>query len=395
MSPGHGATKQPLGTVVTVRSSGGHLSAVRLILSSVGSGPVPASYVGRVVPGSLDAAGNAWHSAGRLLPGSTYRVTYDVSRQDGLSAKGTSSFQTAAAEVLTASVFPTPRIVVGVGEPIVIYFSHPVSTYAAQQAVLSRFTVEMSKPVPGGWHWFSAVELHFRPDHYWPVGEQVQLHGDLTGWRLGDGAWGEGAVSTEFVVGDSHISTVNLVTHQMTVTDNGRTVYSWPISAGAPQWPTMDGTHIVLDRDSEVHMDSATVGIPVNSPHGYNENVYWDVHISDSGEYVHAAPWDVSIQGTQNVSHGCVNLSPQRAETFFRFSRAGDVVQVVDGPRSPAQGDHGVMDWSFGPSAVTWTPAHVSRLTATVTVAPTTTLPPPPGAPYSAGTLPPSAPVAP
>jgi len=30
---------------------------------------------------------------------------------------------------------------------------------------------------------------------------------------------------------------------------------------------------------------------------------------------------------------------------FFNFSRVGDVVQVVGGPRPPAVGDHGVMDW--------------------------------------------------
>ncbi|MGH9106561.1 MAG: L,D-transpeptidase, partial [Acidimicrobiales bacterium] len=117
--------------------------------------------------------------------------------------------------------------------------------------------------------------------------------------------------------------------------------------------------------------------------------VYWDVHISDSGEYVHAAPWDVGIQGSQNVSHGCVNLSPERAETFFRFSHAGDIVRVVNGPRPPAMGDHGVMDWSFGPSTVSWTPAKVAHLITTVDTIPTTSLPSPPGAPYYGSTVPP------
>ena len=34
-------------------------------------------------------------------------------------------------------------------------------------------------------------------------------------------------------------------------------------------------------------MVSSTNGIPVNSPDGYDELVYDDVHISDTGEYVH------------------------------------------------------------------------------------------------------------
>ena len=81
----------------------------------------------------------------------------------------------------------------------------------------------------------------------------------------------------------------------------------------------MDGTHIVLDRESVVHMVSSTVGIPVNSPNGYDEYVYDDVHISDSGEYVHAAPWSVGRQGVTNVSHGCINLSAANATCVLQL----------------------------------------------------------------------------
>ena len=107
----------------------------------------------------------------------------------------------------------------------------------------------------------------------------------------------------------------------------------------------MNGVHLVLDRSSVVRMNSATNGVPVNSPDGYDELVYWDVHISDSGEYVHAAPWSADSQGVANVSHGCINLSDANAHAFFDFSRVGDVVLVGGGPRPPAVGDHGVMDW--------------------------------------------------
>jgi hypothetical protein len=104
-------------------------------------------------------------------------------------------------------------------------------------------------------------------------------------------------------------------------------------------------------------MVSSTVGIPVNSPDGYDEQVFADVHISDSGEYVHAAPWSVSDQGHTNVSHGCINLAPGDALAFFEFSRVGDVVVVTGGPRPPAFGDHGVMDWDT--PWIQWTTAQV------------------------------------
>ena len=206
----------------------------------------------------------------------------------------------------------------------------------------------------GGWHWFSANELHFRPRAYWPAGEQVTVASDLDGWNAGDGRWGVGVQLVRFTIGAARVSVANLATHRMVVQKNGRVVASYPMSGGRPKYPTMNGTHIVMDRQSVVHMVSSTNGIPVNSPDGYDELVYSDVHISDSGEYVHSAPWSVDSQGVTNVSHGCINLSPADALAFFDFSRVGDVILVVGGPRPPEVGDHGVMDWDTDWSQ--WTP---------------------------------------
>ena len=94
-------------------------------------------------------------------------------------------------------------------------------------------------------------------------------------------------------------------------------------------------------------MNSATNGVPVNSPDGYDELVYDDVHISDSGEYVHAAPWSVSHQGNSNVSHGCINLSPADAEWFYNFSLRGDIVNVVQAAGAPDLHDPGMSDWNL------------------------------------------------
>ncbi len=369
------------GAVVKVRASAGRLGSVDVRSSS-----------GASVSGSLAASGAVWLSSSHLVPATHYTVSYQVEGAGGVTASGVSSFSTAApAMAVTAKIWPAPGLIVGVGEPIIFTFSRPVLTYAGQTSVVSHLHIAMSKPVPGGWHWFSPVELHFRPSQYWPVGEQVAVSADLAGWHIATGEWGSGAVSTQFAVGAKHVSIVNLDTHEMNVYDNGQLVYTWPISAGAPKWPTTAGTHIVLDREAVVRMDSATVGIPVNSPGGYDELVYWDVHIADAGEYVHAAPWDLSIQGQQNVSHGCVNISPARAETFLHFSRVGDIVQVVGPGRAPRVTDHGLMDWSFGPSVVKWVPAQVSQLRTPVSTTSPTTLPPPPaGAPFYPTTIPPA-----
>jgi lipoprotein-anchoring transpeptidase ErfK/SrfK len=242
-------------------------------------------------------------------------------------------------------VFPSDGLIVGIGQPIVLRFNHYISNEAARASVLSHLNVLESEPVLGGWHWFSNNELHFRPQSYWPTGEKITVSWNLRGWDAGDGMWGDGDGGTNFSVGNARVSYADLGTHKMTVTENGKVIAVYPISGGKPSDPTMNGVHLVLDRSSVVHMTSASNGVPASSPDSYDELVYWDVHISDSGEYVHAAPWSEGSQGSQNVSHGCINLSTANAQAFFNFSRVGDLVLVGGGPRPPEVGDHGVMDW--------------------------------------------------
>jgi lipoprotein-anchoring transpeptidase ErfK/SrfK len=118
------------------------------------------------------------------------------------------------------------------------------------------------------------------------------------------------------------------------------------VSTGRDKYPTKNGIHVVLAKEQKVVMDSATVGIPRNSPDGYYETVYWNTRISDSGEYVHSAPWSVGDQGRRNVSHGCVNASPADAEWFYGFSRRGDIVEVKGSPE-PLQQGNGYADWNI------------------------------------------------
>jgi hypothetical protein len=155
---------------------------------------------------------------------------------------------------------------------------------------------------PTGWYWFSDRELHFRPQAYWPTGEQVTLTANLADFDAGNGIYGTADNSVTFGVGDARVSTVDVGTYTMTVTSNGAMVATYPMSAGRTKYPTMNGTHIVLERQQKVHMVSSRVGIPVNSPDGYDEYVFWNVLITDGGEYVHAAPWSTGSQGNSNFS---------------------------------------------------------------------------------------------
>lgn len=359
-SPTDGATSVQPDSPVSVSSSAGALSSV-----TVTAGP-------STLVGNLTLDHTKWSSSDGLQPGTTYSVTATVEGPGGVTAQRTTTFSTVTPVAkVTLTLFPYGGMTVGVGEPVIVHFNHAINGAGARQSVLSHFTITESNPVAGGWHWFSPYELHFRPQNYWPTGEQVSVSSDLDGWNAGDGRWGTGRVTANFVIGDAHISVANLSTDRMTVYSNGATIASYPVSGGRDQYPTMGGVHIVMDKEPVVHMVSSSVGIPVNSPAGYDEFVYQDVHISDSGEYVHDAPWSVGSQGRTNVSHGCINLGPNDSQAFYNFSRVGDVVQVLGSPRPPVGGDHGVMDWTTDWSQ--WTPGAVQSSNPTPPSTSTTT----------------------
>jgi lipoprotein-anchoring transpeptidase ErfK/SrfK len=348
--PASGATAVSPAMPVVVHAGRGTLASVQLTS--------PHGAVG----GHLVAA-NEWQATGELGYGTRYTITSTVVGDHNVRATTTTTFTTVAPlAAFDAAVFPHSGLTLGVGQPVSFRFSRDIETPQARADLLRHLKVTESVPVPGGWHWFSHHEVHFRPKTFWPVGEQVTVQWDLNGASSGAGAWGQGKGEEHFAIGASRVSYANLLTHQMNVTLNGRTIATYPISGGKPTDPTMNGVHLVLDRESVTEMNSATNGVPVDSPDGYDEIVYWDVHISDTGEYVHAAPWSESSQGRENVSHGCINLSTANAETFFHFSRVGDIVVVTGSPRAPVAGDHGVMDWDAPWSAFTAQPMPIPNL---------------------------------
>jgi len=213
-------------------------------------------------------------------------------------------------------------------------------------AVERRLQVTSSKKVTGAWHWFNDREVHYRPKAYWPAGAKVTLRARLAGTDAGGGLWGVADRTIRFSIGERRVSVVDVRTHRMKVTSGGKTLRVVPVSTGRDKYPTTNGVHFVIEKNAVKLMDSSTVGIPRNSPGGYYQKVAWSVRISNSGEFVHAAPWSTGSQGRANVSHGCVNLSTANAAWYFRLTRRGDVVEVRGSPKRPGA-SFGVVDWNM------------------------------------------------
>lgn len=101
-----------------------------------------------------------------------------------------------------------------------------------------------------------------------------------------------------------------------------------PASLGKPGFDTPVGTFSVLEKQRNVVFDSRTIGIPLDDPEGYLIDGEYGVRVTWGGVYVHSAPWSVGSQGSANVSHGCINLSPENAEWYFNTVHVGDPVIV-------------------------------------------------------------------
>ena len=334
VNPADRATGVALDAKVRVGVAEGRIGEVRVTTPS-----------GDALDGKLAPDGHGWTSAASLAPGTRYEVTVTATDAAGVAARRVASFTTLTPKrVLKASVMPLEGQTVGVGLPIGVWFNHPVADRAT---VERRLSVETSSGLKGAWRWFNDSEVHFRPQKLWPSGEKVTLTLRLAGVRAGTGTWGVTDRTVRFRFGDARVSTVNVKTHTMKVTVNGRVVKVMPVSTGRDKYPTTNGVHFVVEKTKDKLMDSSTVGIPRDSPDGYYQHVAWSVRISNSGEFVHAAPWSVGSQGRANVSHGCVNLSTANAQWFFKLAQTGDVVTVVGSPKKPNSWTFGVADWNI------------------------------------------------
>jgi lipoprotein-anchoring transpeptidase ErfK/SrfK len=214
---------------------------------------------------------------------------------------------------------------VGVGMPVQLLLSQPVTAKAGRAAIERSLEVRMSQPVEGAWSWVSDREVQFRPREYWPEGEKVTVVAHLAGLRAGQGMWGTKDRSLSFTVGPEHITKVSGETHRAVVRKNGEVVKTIPVSLGRPGDDSYSGVMIAQEKAADIVMDSATIG----EPGAYRIPTKWNVRMTYSGTFFHAAPWSTGAQGSRNVSLGCVNASSANARWFYEFTQRGDIIEVT------------------------------------------------------------------
>ncbi|MBX9918858.1 MULTISPECIES: L,D-transpeptidase [Mycolicibacterium] len=327
-----GAVGVPVDAPVTVTAGDGVLGAVELVNAQ-----------GKTVAGQVGTDGVTWSSAEPLGYNKRYTLTAEALGIAGALTRRM-TFQTQSPTNLTMPyVMPNDGDVVGVGQPIAIRFDEDITDRAAAQQAIA---VTTTPRVEGAFYWLSAREVRWRPAEYWASGTSVEVAVNTYGVDLGAGLFGQDNITTRFSIGDQVIATADDATKTLTVRRNGEVVKTMPMSMGKNSTPTDNGAYIIGDRYANLVMDSSTYGVPVNSPNGYRLDVDWATQMSYSGIYVHSAPWSVSSQGKTNVSHGCLNVSPDNAKWFYDNTKRGDIVEVVNTVGSTLSGVDGLGDWN-------------------------------------------------
>ncbi|MFE1169563.1 Ig-like domain-containing protein [Nocardiopsis sp. NPDC058789] len=357
ITPAPGATGVPPNTPVRVEAVDGTLTDVRVeqstedgvsagdVAEEGGQGQEPEDPF--PVTGTLNETGDAWVSDWNLRPGASVRVVVTAADEEGEESEVVSEFTTLESEpghrLELASNFPSSGDVVGVGMPVIVNFDLPV-THKAQ--VENSIQVTAEEETEGAWNWVTDEMAVFRPKEYWDPYQEVTVDLRLAGVESSEGVYGVENHRIEFEVGRELVSTMHVPDHEMSVSIDGETVRTIPVSNGSADErfnTTTSGAHLTMEKYQELVMDSATVGIPEGSPGYYRLDVDWAVRTSNSGEFTHAAPWNAGNLGSANTSNGCTNMSVEDARWFHNQALMGDPL-LTTGTDRELEWDNG---WGF------------------------------------------------
>ncbi|WP_432541118.1 L,D-transpeptidase [Kineococcus sp. SYSU DK002] len=332
VSPANAALDVRPDAPVTVTVTDGELTEVTVTAAD-----------GTTVPGTLDEPSGTWTSSAGLTVGTAYSVHAVATDRSGRPTTQDSTLTTLTpTQTAFPAVAPLSGKEVGVGMPIIVTFDAPIAD-DRRSAVEQNLTVTASpQAVEGSWNWRSDTKVEFRPADYWPARSAVHLDIDLGGIEVSPGVWGT-TRDIDFTIGSAMVSTVDIAAHTLTVTRDGEVLRTIPVTLGQSgsggKFVTRSGTKVIMSLEESREMNSETTGIGQDDPDYYNVDVKYALRITNSGEFLHAAPWSVSSQGRANVSHGCTGMSTEDAKWMYDHSKVGDVVVYTGSDRGIEPGN--------------------------------------------------------
>ncbi len=299
---------------------------------------------GRAVKGTLSKDQTTFTILEPLGYGATYTWQGSATGLDRLTVPITGSFTTLKpSSELNVVVNIADGQEVGIAAPLILKFD---GTVANKEAVEQALAITTTPPTEGSWAWLgedNGSRVHWRPREYWAPGTKVHMDAKLYGLDHGEGAFGAADVTSDFVIGRPQVVKAEASSHQITVVRNGATLMTLPCSYGegdVDRNVTRSGIHVVSEKHEEFYMSNPAAGY-------FNIRERWAVRISNNGEFIHANPETVGVQGSSNVTNGCINLSLENAERYFQTAIYGDPVEVTGTRIALSEADGDIFDWIY------------------------------------------------
>ena len=278
--------------------------------------------------------------------------------------------------------------VVGVAAPIIMQFDADIAD-DAKPAVERALTVVTTPPVEGSWAWLpdeaGGSRVHWRTRDYYPAGTKVHVAATLYGVPFGAGAFGAQDVTLDFEIGRRQVVQAEASSHRIQVITDEGVILDLPCSYGEADLPrniTRSGVHVVTEKYEDFYMSNPAAGYS-------NAHERYAVRISNNGEFIHANPSTTGVQGSSNVTNGCINLSTDNAQQYFNTAIYGDPVEVTGTSIELSYADGDIWDWAVDwdewksmsslntdtppqniPSSAPATPADAPTLSGTPTTTP-------------------------
>ena len=325
-------------TLVTAKASLGKLSKVELAYKYTDT---KGKSVKGTLKGSMNKAKTSWTAGDRLEPSGTYNLTLAGKNTVGDKTTQKTSFKTqslALSKQVFPEIYPLDGSKVGVGMPAIVRFDTPVGD---KKSIEKNLHVTTTPKQTGSWHWYGNQEVHWRPKSYWKPGTKVVVDADINGVPAGNGTYGQKSSKTDFTVGRKFVIKVNLKSDYATVYRSDKKVRSIPVTGGKAGWTTRSGTKLIMAKEYNKVMTNEQIG----AEEDYRLTAAYAMRITNSGEFLHSAPWSVGSQGRANVSHGCTGMSVANSRWLIQNTLIGDPV-VTTGSNKGIEPGNGYSDWN-------------------------------------------------
>jgi lipoprotein-anchoring transpeptidase ErfK/SrfK len=142
-------------------------------------------------------------------------------------------------------------------------------------------------------------------------------------------------------VGRKFLIKVNLKSDYATVYKNDKKVRSIPVTGGKAGWTTRSGTKLIMAKEYNKVMTNEQIG----AEEDYELTAAYAMRLTNSGEFLHSAPWSAASHGRANVSHGCVGMSVANSRYLIENTLIGDPV-VTTGSSKGIEPGNGYSDWN-------------------------------------------------